>query len=156
MRHKPLYCLVCPFSPPPPPLFPPSPPPPVLPWGLYLLDKLREAVFHTYRAELAVRPVLGGDPAPTSLIHTDASGKPTSMKLVIEGAQGLHVGAGQWLYLCVPEVSHTQWHPFSLASCSADETVELQVWVLACFEGSPYSYPCPYPYRTPPPVYAPQ
>lgn len=73
-----------------------------------MLDKLREVVFHTYRAELSVRPVLVGDSSPTSVIHTDGSGQPTSMKLVIDGAPGLHVGAGQWLYLCVPEVSLTQ------------------------------------------------
>ncbi|KAL4932041.1 putative NADPH oxidase (NoxA) [Aspergillus undulatus] len=35
--------------------------------------------------------------------------------------------AGQWLFIQVPEVSNTQWHPFTITSCPFDEYVSIHV-----------------------------
>lgn len=35
--------------------------------------------------------------------------------------------AGQWLFLQVPEVSHTQWHPFTITSCPFDPYVSVHI-----------------------------
>lgn len=35
--------------------------------------------------------------------------------------------AGQWLFLQVPDVSSTQWHPFTITSCPFDEYVSVHV-----------------------------
>ncbi|KAL5333948.1 ferric reductase NAD binding domain-containing protein [Aspergillus crustosus] len=35
--------------------------------------------------------------------------------------------AGQWLFIQVPEVSNTQWHPFTITSCPYDENVSIHV-----------------------------
>ncbi|KAL2814571.1 ferric reductase NAD binding domain-containing protein [Aspergillus cavernicola] len=34
---------------------------------------------------------------------------------------------GQWLFIQVPEVSNTQWHPFTITSCPFDENVSIHV-----------------------------
>ncbi|KAL4875045.1 ferric reductase NAD binding domain-containing protein [Aspergillus karnatakaensis] len=35
--------------------------------------------------------------------------------------------AGQWLFIQVPEVSNTQWHPFTITSCPYDENISIHV-----------------------------
>ncbi|OJJ59665.1 hypothetical protein ASPSYDRAFT_149507 [Aspergillus sydowii CBS 593.65] len=35
--------------------------------------------------------------------------------------------AGQWLFIQVPEVSNTQWHPFTITSCPFDEYISIHV-----------------------------
>lgn len=35
--------------------------------------------------------------------------------------------AGQWLFLQVPEVSNTQWHPFTITSCPYDPYISIHV-----------------------------
>ncbi|KAJ0425101.1 FAD-binding domain-containing protein [Aspergillus carlsbadensis] len=35
--------------------------------------------------------------------------------------------AGQWLFIQVPEVSNTQWHPFTITSCPFDDNVSIHV-----------------------------
>ena len=35
--------------------------------------------------------------------------------------------AGQWLFIQVPEVSNTQWHPFTITSCPFDPYVSVHV-----------------------------
>ena len=35
--------------------------------------------------------------------------------------------AGQWLFLQVPEVSHTQWHPFTITSCPFDPYISVHI-----------------------------
>lgn len=35
--------------------------------------------------------------------------------------------AGQWLFIQVPDVSNTQWHPFTITSCPFDEYVSIHV-----------------------------
>ncbi|KAL6235879.1 hypothetical protein BDW75DRAFT_127237 [Aspergillus navahoensis] len=35
--------------------------------------------------------------------------------------------AGQWLFIQVPEVSNTQWHPFTITSCPFDDYVSIHV-----------------------------
>lgn len=34
---------------------------------------------------------------------------------------------GQWLYLNVPSVSRTQWHPFTITSCPFDDYISVHV-----------------------------
>ncbi|KAL4867919.1 hypothetical protein BDV12DRAFT_109877 [Aspergillus spectabilis] len=35
--------------------------------------------------------------------------------------------AGQWLFIQVPEVSNTQWHPFTITSCPYDDNISIHV-----------------------------
>lgn len=35
--------------------------------------------------------------------------------------------AGQWLFLNVPSVSRTQWHPFTITSCPFDDYISVHV-----------------------------
>ncbi|KAI9370860.1 FAD-binding domain-containing protein [Aspergillus egyptiacus] len=35
--------------------------------------------------------------------------------------------AGQWLFIQVPEVSNTQWHPFTITSCPFDDYISIHV-----------------------------
>ncbi|KAI7161677.1 NADPH oxidase [Hortaea werneckii] len=39
----------------------------------------------------------------------------------------MHYKAGQWLFLNVPEVSTTQWHPFTITSCPFDPYISVHV-----------------------------
>jgi len=64
------------------------------------------------------------------LIHTDARGRPTALKVVIEVPPDFTMQAGQWLYFKVPEISKIQFHAFSLASGSHDDHLELQIGII--------------------------
>ena len=35
--------------------------------------------------------------------------------------------AGQWLFLQVPDVSNSQWHPFTITSCPFDPYISIHV-----------------------------
>ena len=35
--------------------------------------------------------------------------------------------AGQWLWLCIPSISHLQWHPFTITSAPSDPHVSINV-----------------------------
>ncbi len=105
----------------------------VLPWGLYFFDKVREATLHTWRGEAKLRPVLGDDPTPTSVVYTNKDGQATAIKLVIEGVRDLRVSAGQWMYICVPKISPVQVRVWQkLASTRVVQTIvtgENLVWL---------------------------
>lgn len=103
-------------------------------WALYYLDKTKENYFNTAKTEIVIRPVFvsmeeNPDDASSSTIHLDDKNKPNSVRLLIEVPPGFHVNAGQWIYLKVPEISEFQWHPFSLASASRDNFVELHIGI---------------------------
>jgi predicted ferric reductase len=42
----------------------------------------------------------------------------------------LRYTAGQYMFLCVPKLSLWEWHPFSISSNEADESVTMHVRVL--------------------------
>lgn len=35
--------------------------------------------------------------------------------------------AGQWLWLCIPSISHLQWHPFTITSAPSDSYVSIHI-----------------------------
>jgi len=103
-------------------------------WVPYYIDSIREIILRTYTTQFVICVLYtGGDDGdsskPTTVIHMDKKGVPTAMKLIIDVPPTFRINAGQYLYVKVPEISRIQWHPFSLASGSLDQVVELHVGV---------------------------
>eukprot|EP00051_Salpingoeca_urceolata_P022086 m.354083 g.354083 ORF g.354083 m.354083 type:complete len:1300 (+) comp19908_c0_seq6:183-4082(+) len=98
----------------------------VLSWVPYFLDLARERIWYTSSAEILVdaRPM-----EPTSLMHeSSVDMQPTLLSLTITRPKRFMHGAGQWMYLQVPSIDRV-WHPFSLASSSADSHIHLHVGI---------------------------
>jgi len=108
--------------------------PAILTWGIYFLDTIREILLRTYSTAVVIRPMYtsqeNDDDNKSSIIHTDKNGVPTAMKILLEVPAGFKINAGQYIYVKVPHLSYVQWHPFSLASGSRDDFVELHVGVI--------------------------
>jgi hypothetical protein len=109
--------------------------PSVLPWGLYYLDTIREMLLNTYTTTAIVRPTMqdltDSEAVRSSTVHTDGKGRPTLVTLLMDKPLGFKPGAGQVVYIKVPEISRIQWHPFSLSSGSLDNHLELQIGVVS-------------------------
>eukprot|EP00924_Labyrinthula_sp_SR-Ha-C_P009628 snap_masked-scaffold_22-processed-gene-1.5-mRNA-1 protein AED:1.00 eAED:1.00 QI:0/-1/0/0/-1/1/1/0/993 len=108
--------------------------PAILTWAIYYIDKLRELYLNTAKSEIIVRPIFisaeeNPDDAVSSTIHLNDDNVPSSMRLLLDVPPNFVVNAGQWIYLKVPEISKTEWHPFSLASASRDNFIELHVGI---------------------------
>jgi hypothetical protein len=99
-------------------------------WGLWTLDKWRDMIFSTFNTEIIVQ----ANAEVTSMCHrSDKDGKPTILDLRIKKPRGWNAVAGQILYVKVPLIDPI-WHPFSLASCSADDEVHLHIGIIGDFK----------------------
>jgi len=87
-------------------------------WGIYWIDSIREIIFSTKQIELREKQIFA----------RSENGIPTSMHLKFEPKGKFKVGAGQHLYLQVPEIDYT-WHPFSLCSASSDSLIQLHIGI---------------------------
>lgn len=54
---------------------------------------------------------------------------PSLVKICFENSN-FHYKAGQYVFVCVPEISIWEWHPISLSSCPNEKAVSLHVRVL--------------------------
>lgn len=109
-------------------------------WGIYILDGIREVLFRTYHCDLVVHK---------SSVHLDPTrdNKPTTMSMyftlptrsALRGGcfgRAMYQGEAQWLWLKIPSVSRLEWHPFSIASATGNDFLELQVGIR---DGGPVS-----------------
>ena len=112
---------------------------PVTPaWIVYFLDWFRELMLYSHKTEVLLRKRTRSDTdkhskkAFMSVIHTSSKDdKPHAMHLYVRKPEGgFLAGAGQWMYLKVPEIDSV-WHPFSLASCGKDDFLELYIGVIS-------------------------
>lgn len=60
-------------------------------------------------------------------------------EICIQKTKKFSYNPGQYIYIAIPEISWTQWHPFSIASAPNEDTVKLYVrkagnWTNALFE----------------------
>jgi len=107
--------------------------PTIATWALYILDTIREMLFMTFRSKV--------DMART-FIHTDPGdmNKPTTMTIRFTNPErddlrgggcrkNMIQGVGTWVYLKVPAVSNLEWHPFSIASATGDDFLQLQIGI---------------------------
>jgi len=95
---------------------------PVLPsWILYAFDRIFDRVFSTVTVDLRERKIFA----------RSKKGIPNSMRLRFKQRQRrIALRAGQWVYVQIPDIDKT-WHPFSLASASSDELLDLHVGVVS-------------------------
>eukprot|EP00924_Labyrinthula_sp_SR-Ha-C_P013046 snap_masked-scaffold_12-processed-gene-7.40-mRNA-1 protein AED:1.00 eAED:1.00 QI:0/-1/0/0/-1/1/1/0/1296 len=90
-------------------------------WLLYFVDRFLDRVAYTVNVDLSER-----------IIFSRESNRalPNSLRLkFVPVKRRLNVRAGQWVYLQVASLDLT-WHPFSLASASSDQAIELHVGVI--------------------------
>jgi hypothetical protein len=95
-------------------------------WSIYFIDKAREMVYKTYVTEILVDA--RSDKATTRCYESSKDGQPTLLNLIMNKPYGFQPGAGQWLYIQVPDIDHV-WHPFTLATSSYDDYVELDIGI---------------------------
>lgn len=49
------------------------------------------------------------------------------VNIVIKKPLNFSYKSGQWIKICIPEISETEFHPFSLTSCPIDETLSIHI-----------------------------
>jgi hypothetical protein len=103
-------------------------------WSLYLLDNLRERTFHTFSTSLIIadrdpQRKLRGEQG-IRVYTNSVNNQPTTLLVQLHLPPKFTPRAGQWVYVKVPSVDNV-WHPFSVASGSADEVMEFLIGIRA-------------------------
>ena len=102
--------------------------PSVVGWGLLLLNYIREYMVNTYSVNIVVDANAKRNRMPTKIYVDSRTQQPTAVSLSIAKPKGFVPGSGQWCYIKVPDIDSI-WHPFSLASCSLDNKIELHIGI---------------------------
>ena len=104
--------------------------PVIVGWGILFLDVLRERALHTFSIEVDTSPFPpdDGTERPVTVFADPKGGKPATIQLLLDRPAAFALSAGQWCYVKVNSIDRV-WHPFSIASASADRTVRLYVGV---------------------------
>lgn len=98
-------------------------------WGgaFYLFERLYREV--RARRETEITKVIRhpyGMCNPTLLVCFISNNPADAMEIQFR-KPSMKYKAGQWLFLQVPEVSNTQWHPFTITSCPFDPYISVHV-----------------------------
>jgi len=90
-----------------------------LPATMYLLDRfLRVLRYYLFKGRVGIVSVVirpGKDGGPGNAMTAIEISKPPLLWSLQEG---------MYAYLCIPEISRWQWHPFTICSCREDDTVD--------------------------------
>lgn len=105
-------------------------------WSLLFFEFLREGFFHTWSLTLVVDATAAAFRAdgeyesrlPTRIYEDRKTKRPTAIALQFKKPESFSPGSGQWVYLKCKEIDNI-WHPFSLASSSADKKLMLQIGI---------------------------
>jgi hypothetical protein len=91
--------------------------PVILSWWFYILDRVRENIFFVRRATVRQKT-----------LYADQRQLPVGFRISMTLDGPLPIEAGMWVYVMVPQCDLT-WHPFSIASSSGDECVDLHIGI---------------------------
>jgi hypothetical protein len=91
--------------------------PVILSWWFYIVDRVRENLFFVRRATIRQKT-----------LYADQRQLPVGFRLSMTLDGPLMIEAGMWVYVMVPKCDFT-WHPFSIASSSGDECVDLHIGI---------------------------
>jgi hypothetical protein len=91
--------------------------PVILSWWFYIMDRVRENIFFVRRATVRQKT-----------LYADQRQLPVGFRISMTLDGALPIEAGMWVYIMVPQCDFT-WHPFSIASSSGDECVDLHIGI---------------------------
>ena len=95
--------------------------------GLYFLERVYREV-RSRRGTVITKVIRHpyGRREPRSFLEFIVLTSPDAMEIQFR-KPSMKYKAGQWLFLQVPEVSHTQWHPFTITSCPFDPYISVHI-----------------------------